>query len=124
MPVVGVFVEAPGLDVEQVERQVTVPLEKLLAQIPGVEHVYSTTTPGRTAVTLVFHVGEDRERALLSTYNKLYANQQQMPPVAEGLQLQQVEVDDVAIVVLALWSSSTERFSGNDLRQVADDLST
>ncbi|HCD56382.1 MAG TPA: hypothetical protein DEQ90_13245, partial [Halieaceae bacterium] len=39
VPVVDVFVEAPGLSATQVERQVAVPLEKLLAPIPGVEHV-------------------------------------------------------------------------------------
>jgi len=124
VPVVDVFVQAPGLDAGQVERQVAIPLEKLLAQIPGVEHVYSTTTPGHTAVTLAFHVGEDREQSLLNTYNKLYSNQQQMPPVVSNWHLRPVEVDDVAIVVLALWSSTPERYSDHDLRRVADELST
>ncbi|MCB1842376.1 MAG: efflux RND transporter permease subunit, partial [Halioglobus sp.] len=36
VPMVDVLVEAPGLSAEQVERQVTIPLEKLLKQIPGV----------------------------------------------------------------------------------------
>ncbi|MEQ9464505.1 MAG: efflux RND transporter permease subunit [Haliea sp.] len=124
VPVVDVFVEAPGLDAFQVERQVAIPLEKLLAQIPGVEHVYSTTTPGRTAVTLAFHVGEDREESLLNTYNKLYSNQHQMPPVVSQWQLRPVEVDDVAIVVLALWSTDPQRYSDHELRRVADELST
>jgi len=124
VPVVDVFVEAPGLTAGQVERQVAVPLEKLLAQIPGVEHVYSTTTAGRSAVTLSFYVGEDREEALLNTYNKLYSNPQLLPAVVSRWHLSPVEVDDVAIVVLALWSEAPERYSDYDLRRVADELST
>ena len=52
VPMIDVLVGAPGLSAQQTERQVTIPLEKLLAQIPGVEHVYSTTDAGSTAVTL------------------------------------------------------------------------
>tara|TARA_R100000005_G_scaffold70627_1_gene38203 strand:+ start:10993 stop:14289 length:3297 start_codon:yes stop_codon:yes gene_type:complete len=124
VPVVDVFVEAPGLTAGQVERQVAVPLEKLLAQIPGVEHVYSTTTAGRSVATLSFYVGEDREEALLNTYNKLYSNPQLLPAVVSRWHLSPVEVDDVAILVLALWSEAPERYSDYDLRRVADELST
>ena len=79
VPMVTVSITAPGLDARQVERQVTTPLEKLLAQIPGVEHVYSISGNSTAEVTLRFFVGEDREDAILNTYNKLYANQDQMP---------------------------------------------
>ena len=46
-----VLVEAPGLPVEEVERQVSTRLEKLVAQIDGVETVYSMSLPGRSVVT-------------------------------------------------------------------------
>ncbi|HEY7775173.1 MAG TPA: efflux RND transporter permease subunit, partial [Kineobactrum sp.] len=124
VPMVDVLVQAPGLDVQQVERQVAIPVEKLLAQIPGIDHVYSTSTPGHASVTLAFQVGEDREESLLNTYNKLYSNQHQIPAVVSDWQLQPVEVDDVPIVVLALWSSDPQRYSDYDLRRVADEFST
>ena len=37
VPLADVFVNAPGLSAEQVERQVSTPLEKLLYQIDGVD---------------------------------------------------------------------------------------
>ena len=43
-----IAVQAPGMSAKQVERQVTFPLDKLLAQIPGVEHVYSSSMTGKT----------------------------------------------------------------------------
>ena len=69
VPMVDVLVAAPGLSAVQVERQVTIPVEKLLTQIPGVEHVYSSSSNGRAAVTLRFYVGQNREDSILNTYN-------------------------------------------------------
>ena len=58
VPLADVLVAAPGLSAEQVERQVTTPLEKLLYQIDGVEYVYSMSMPERCVVTVRFFVGK------------------------------------------------------------------
>jgi multidrug efflux pump subunit AcrB len=86
--------------------------------------VYSSTDAGRTAVTLRFYVGEDREDSLLNSYNKLYANQDQMPAVVSSWLVKPVEVDDVPIVVLGLWSDDADRYSDYELRRMADEFST
>ena len=124
VPMVDVLVQAPGLSARQVERQVTTPLEKLLTQIPGVEHVYSSSASGRATVTLRFYVGQDREDAILNTYNKLYSNQDRIPGVVAQWLVRPVEVDDVPIMVLALWSSQPQRYSDFELRRVAEEIST
>ncbi len=124
VPMVDVLVEAPGLSAEQVERQVTTPVEKLLAQIPGVEHVYSVSNTGKASVTLAFYVGEDREISILNTYNKLYANQDKVPDVVSRWLLRPVEVDDVPIMLLGLWSDSPEQYGNYELRRLAEDVST
>ena len=123
VPMIDVLVSSPGLSAQQTERQVTIPLEKLLAQIPGVEHVYSSSDAAQTAVTLRFHVGENRELAILNTYNKLYSNQDKMPAVVDNWLVRPVEVDDVAIVMLGLWSDDEQRYSDYELRRLADELS-
>ncbi len=110
VPMLDVLVSAPGLSAEQVTRQVTIPVEKLLTQIPGVEHVYSSSRTGQSAVTLRFYVGEDREKSILNTYNKLYSNQDKIPGVIENWIVRPVEVDDVPIMLMALWSDSPERY--------------
>ena len=48
VPMADIFVEAPGLSAEEVERQVTERLEKLVYQIDGVEYVYSMSRPGQS----------------------------------------------------------------------------
>lgn len=124
VPMVDVLVQAPGLSAKQVERQVTIPVEKLLSQIPGVEHVYSSSARGRASVTLAFYVGQDREDSLLNTYNKLYSNQDRVPPVVSNWMVRPVEVDDVPIVMLGLWSTDGNRYSDFELRRIADEVST
>ena len=124
VPMVDVLIEAPGLSAGQVAQQVAIPVEKLLAQIPGVEHVYSTSSTGRASVTLAFYVGEDREISILNTYNKLYANQDKVPGVVSRWMLRPIEVDDVPIMLLALWSDAPERYGGFELRRLAEDVST
>ncbi len=124
VPMLDVLVSAPGLSADQVARQVTTPVERLLTQIPGVEHVYSTSTSGKSAVTLRFNVGEDREKSILNTYNKLYSNQDQVPGVVNKWILHPVEVDDVPILLLALWSDDPARYDDFQLRRLADEVAT
>ena len=124
VPMVDVLVQVPGLSAKQVERQVTIPLEKLLSQIPGVEHVHSASASGQASVTLAFYVGEDREDSLLNTYNKLYSNQDRVPAVVSQWMVHPVEVDDVPIIMLGLWSRDADRYSDYDLRRMADEVST
>lgn len=124
VPMINVLVEVPGLSAAQIERQVTVPLEKLLAQIPGVEHIYSSSAMGQAVATLRFYVGEDREKSLLNTYNKLYSNQDKVPAVVSRWLVRPKEVDDVPIVVLGLWSDAPERYSDFELRRLASEIAT
>jgi multidrug efflux pump subunit AcrB len=51
VPMADVLVTVPGASAEEVEKLVTTPLEKLLWQIDGVEHVYSNAGRGQAWAT-------------------------------------------------------------------------
>ena len=61
VPMVDVFVEMPGATPADVEQRVTRPMEQLLWEVPGVEYVYSTSSPGRSMVVVRFTVSEPRK---------------------------------------------------------------
>lgn len=124
VPMLDILVDAPNVEAHQVERQVTIPLEKLLSQVKGVEHVYSTTERGRSVVTMRFFVGENREHAILNTYTKLNAYQHTMPKIVSNWQIRPIEVDDVPVMMLGLWSSDATLYSDYELRRFAKELST
>ena len=46
VPMIDVFVQMPGASAKEVEERVTKPMEKLLWEVPGVEYIYSTSSPG------------------------------------------------------------------------------
>lgn len=121
VPMADVLIEAPTLNARQVERLVATPLEKLLAQIDGVEHIYSISEDGRTIVTLRFYVGEDREDSLVKLYNKLLSNQDLVPQAVTNWFVKPLEVDDVPIVIATLWSDSIE-LDDYGLRRIAEEV--
>jgi multidrug efflux pump subunit AcrB len=121
VPVADVLIDAPTLDAQQVERLISTPLEKLLAQIDGVEHVYSTSDDGRAMVTVRFFVGENREDSLVKLYNKIFSNQDIVPPAVTSWVVKPVEIDDVPIVVATLWSDRSE-VDDYDLRRLAQEV--
>ena len=108
VPLADVIVDAPGLPVAEVERLVSTPLEKLLHQIDGVEYVYSMSHPGRAIITVRFYVGEDREDSLVKIYNKIDSNLDLVPPVVSGWVVKPLEIDDVPILIVTLWSDRPE----------------
>jgi multidrug efflux pump subunit AcrB len=124
VPMIDVIVDVPGVNAKQVERLVTTPLEKLLAQVKGVEHVYSVSNSSQSVVTLRFSVGENREQALLNTYNKLHANTEKIPAIVSNWRVKPIEVDDVAIVMLALYSTDSTQIDDFALRRLAEEVST
>jgi len=124
VPMIDIIVTAPGVNAKQAVQLVTTPLEKLLSQISGVEHVYSMTNNGQSVVTLRFHVGQSRENALLNTYNKLHSNADKVPAIVSNWRVSPVEVDDVPIVMLGLWSDVPAQVDDFALRRLAEEVAT
>jgi cobalt-zinc-cadmium resistance protein CzcA len=54
-----VTTSAPGLASEEVEQQITIPLERALAGTPGVSTIRSSSTFGLSLITLVFNDGAE-----------------------------------------------------------------
>lgn len=121
VPVMDVFVQVPGATSEEVEKQVTTPLEVMLRQIKGVEYVYSVSQPGEAVVTVRFFVGENLESSLIKTRDKLLANQAIIPPSVSNWLVKPVEIDDVPILLLSL-SPQNPSMDAMDLRRVAVEL--
>ena len=55
----------------EVEERVTRPMEKLLWEIPGVEYIYSTSSPGMSLAIVRFTVGQDEEKSIVRLNQKL-----------------------------------------------------
>jgi multidrug efflux pump subunit AcrB len=128
VPMVDIFVSYPGASAKEVESQVARPLEGIMSEITGVEHVYSASAHGQALVTVQFDVGENFESSIVKLHDKLESNKNAMPSGIAGLLVKPKGVDDVPVVTLTLWSNEVDdaqlRLISLDLlqnlREVAD----
>ncbi len=119
----NVFIPFPGAGATEIERLVATPAEQVLSEIEGVKHVYSVSRPGLAVLTVQYEVGEDRTQAIVRLYNKIYSNQDWLPP---GLGVGQPiikprGIDDVPVLTATLWSPDP-KVGAYQLGQVAHAL--
>ncbi len=116
VPMIDVAVEMPGASPEEIETRVTQPMEKLLWEVPGVEYIYSTSSPGRAFVIVRFIVGTNEEDAIVRLNQKMLANYDLIPPGCSEPLIKPRSIDDVPILALTLSSS---RYDAYTLRRIA-----
>ncbi|WP_417908946.1 efflux RND transporter permease subunit [Candidatus Electronema sp. PJ] len=119
VPMVDIFVGMPGAGSREIETRVTKPMEKLLWEIPGVEYVYSTSSPGLSMVIVRFKVGENEENAIVRLQSKLRSNYDLIPPNVTEPLIKPRSIDDVPILALTLHGSKTDHMT---LRRVAAEV--
>ncbi|MBI2838714.1 MAG: efflux RND transporter permease subunit [Acidobacteria bacterium] len=119
VPMIDVLVPFPGASAREVEERVTTPLEKLIWEIPGVEYVYTTSSPSFSMAVVRFYVGEDPEQSLVKLYTKIMAHPEKVPPGAGPAVVKPKSIDDVPIVGLTVWSGSYDSYA---LRKVAEEM--
>ena len=106
----NVFIPFPGATASEVESLVATPAEQVISEISGIDHVYSTSTPGMAVLTVQFLVGENRTDAIVRLYNKLYSNQDWLPAnlgVGQPI-IKPKGIDDVPVIAVTLWSENEE----------------
>ena len=119
VPMIDVFVQMPGAGAKEVEERVTKPMEKLLWEIPGVEYIYSTSSPGFAMAIVRFYVGEDEADAIVRLNQKMFANFDLIPHGASPPLVKPRSIDDVPILSFTLWSQTLDHYT---LRRVAAQL--
>ena len=118
VPMVDLIVQYPGADPEQVAALAVQPLERIMYEIEGVDHVYSASQRGMGVVTIQFDVGEEMENSLVKVNDKLESNMDRIPPGVTPPLVKAKGIDDVPIVNLTLWSERD--YNGDGVPDVDD----
>jgi multidrug efflux pump subunit AcrB len=119
VPMLDVFVQMPGAGAEEVTQRATVPMEKLIRELPGVEYIYSISRPGLSMLIVRFYVGTKEEDAIVQTYNKLYSNFDRIPQGVSQPIIKPRSIDNVPILALTLWGKNYDAYQ---LRRIAAEL--
>ena len=121
VPMIDVLVAMPGATAAEVENRVTRPMEKLLWEIPGVEYLYSTSSPGSSLVIVRFQVGRDPADSLVRLNQKLQANYDRIPPGVSAPLVKPRTIDDVPVLALTLHSATQDHLTLRRLAAQLDD---
>ncbi len=121
VPMIDVIVSMPGGSVSEIEERVSRPMEKLLWEIPGVEYIYSTSSPGQSLVVVRFNVGNDMELSLLKVEQKLRKNFDRIPHGVGMPLVKPHSIDDVPILTLTLHSQTVDHLTLRRLAAQIDD---
>lgn len=106
-PVITVSTNYTGANSNVIESQITEPLEESLNGIAGISTLTSTSTDGRSTITVEFEVGTDLEAAANDVRDKVSVAQRLLPPDAEPPVVTKADAD--ASVLLALTVQSDKR---------------
>ncbi|MFW6217543.1 MAG: efflux RND transporter permease subunit, partial [Verrucomicrobiota bacterium] len=108
VPLMDIFVNAPGLSAAEVERRITWPMEQTLFGTEGVEYVYSTSVPDGAILTARFYVGVSPTESEVRVRNRLARNRHRYSPEMTDYQIRPVYVDDVPFMTLTLHSATVD----------------
>jgi multidrug efflux pump subunit AcrB len=109
MPAATIVTQYPGASSQEVQRLVTQRGERVLREVPGIEHIYATSTQDVSIMTVLFHVGDDPTKSFVNLYDQVFAHLNELPPGASQPQITPLSVDDIPIVVLTLHGRNYDR---------------
>lgn len=120
VPTAIVSTDVLGRSRDEIQRLVTLPLERLVGQIANIDHVYTSSSDGNSTITIRYKVGTDTNQAYVDLYTRLLGNRAILPADAAAPVVSRIDIDDVPIAVLTL---SSHAASDATLRAAAYRLS-
>jgi multidrug efflux pump subunit AcrB len=117
MPAATIVTQYPGASAAEVQKLVTERGERVLQEIPGIEHIYAISNRDASIMTVLFHVGDDPTKSFVDLYDQVFAHLDQLPPGASQPQITPLSVDDIPIVVLTLHGQRYDRGQLDDAAQ-------
>ncbi|MDH4320372.1 MAG: efflux RND transporter permease subunit [Desulfobulbaceae bacterium] len=121
VPMIDVLVSMPCASAKEVEQQVTIPMEKLLYELPGIEYIYSTSMPGRAMLVARFYVGEDPDKSVVQLNQKLATNLDRIPKGVSPPLVKPHTIDDVPVLALTFHGPGYDSFTLRRLAAQVDD---
>lgn len=119
VPMADVMVVYPGASPSEVESRVVKPLEKVISNIKGVEHIHSMAFNGYSMMVVQFYVGENSEDSYVKLYDELMKHRDMFPEGVMQPVVKTRSIDDVPMLGLTLWS---EHYNDFELRRIAEQV--
>ena len=122
-PMVGVVTMMPGLSAQEMELNISKPIEEQLINVKGVRSVRSTSQDGFSIVTLEFPYGTDMQRAQTDIQSLMNVVQSSLPATGANLKPSYVIPIDplnLPILTLSMEGDPSKGWNMGRVREFAD----
>lgn len=110
VPMIDVMVAMPGATPKEIENRISIPMEKLLYELPDVEYIYSTSMAGQSLLVVRFKVGADLETSIVRLNQKLATNFDRIPHSVSKPIIKPHTIDDVPILALTFHGKEYDHY--------------
>ncbi|MBW1994822.1 MAG: efflux RND transporter permease subunit, partial [Deltaproteobacteria bacterium] len=119
IPYVFIKTDYPGVAPEDIEQQITIPIEKKLKGLESVKKIKSSSTEGLSSIVIEFVAGTDIDDVLTKTKDKVDQAKPDLPTdLEDDPEVFEVNISELPILVLSL--SGTVGLVR--LKEIAEDL--
>lgn len=118
-PVVTVQTNYTGANADVIESQITEPLEESINGIAGIRSLTSTSSDGRSNITVEFELGVDMDDAANDVRDRVSRSIRSLPPDVDPPVISKADADASPILALAIRS---DKRSLLDLSAIATDV--
>lgn len=103
-PIINVTTTYAGANADVIESQITEPIEESVNGIAGIRSITSTSSDGRSNITVEFELGEDLEAAANDVRDRVARAQRLLPPDADPPIVAKQDANSQAIMVMTVQS--------------------
>lgn len=119
-PTISVSTNYSGANADIIESQITEPLEKAINGIEGVRSITSSSSIGRSRITVEFNVGADLEKAANDVRDKVSQAARSLPKDLDAAPVvTKADADNDPVITLSVMST---RMSGIELGDYAENV--
>ena len=122
-PIVGVVTMMPGLSAEEMESQVSKPIEEQMVNVMHLRTIRSTSQNGFSLVALEFPYGTDMKKALFDVQALLNVAQANLPSTGANLKpswVVPIDALNLPVLSFALTGDAAQGWTPARLREFAD----
>ncbi|MGL5681886.1 MAG: efflux RND transporter permease subunit [Marinifilaceae bacterium] len=105
-PIISVTTSFTGANADVIETQITEPLEAAINGVPGIRSLTSSSSDGRSRITVEFNLDIDLETAANDVRDKVSGAMRRLPKDVDPPTVTKADADAQPIFGVAVWSNS------------------
>jgi multidrug efflux pump subunit AcrB len=121
VPSANVIVVYPGASAKEVQNIIVDPLSRKLNEMTNVDHIYGMAMNSVGVVTVVFEIGQNKEKSMTKLYDRVMQNMNLLPKGAWQPLVKPIDIDEVPILTFAL---ASKKYNDAQLYRMAQRLLT